>query len=174
MSLPVCIISCAASVPFFFRFGIGVQSFYRAGFIFVLVHASAQDVRTITVRRSDLLAGLVWWLLWKAYPGSSFPDRVMDGIIGGVAISGLLEAVADIFQKMTGKCGIGNADVTMFFITGLYLGFRLNVLNLILASVAGIAAAFIAGFREKKARNDLIPFIPEIALSTYALMLFCL
>lgn len=85
-------------------------------------------------------------------------------------LSGTLVGAAMLLYALCTKESIGYGDGCLFVITGLFLGFRKNLLLLLLAAVmTGITGAFLMVMR-KKGRKDRIPFIPFV-LASFVLLL---
>ena len=87
----------------------------------------------------------------------------------GFLFGGLLLLIA----AMVSNNGIGGGDIKLLFVTGLYLGFAVNLLNLVISCFFGLAlAAATAKARTDREDPAAIPFGPAIAAST-ALCLIC-
>ena len=61
-------------------------------------------------------------------------------------------------------CTMGGGDIKLFFVTGMYLGWEVNLLNLIISCVIGILFGLLTG-------KSKIPFGPAIGISTCFCML---
>lgn len=73
-----------------------------------------------------------------------------DAALGGFAVGGGLLAVVLLYEKLRGVEAMGGGDVKLVFLTGLYLGWKRNLLCLLLACVIGIVFGLIAQLRRAK------------------------
>ena len=81
-------------------------------------------------------------------------------LLGGLALGGGLLVLSLIFDKVTGKEGLGGGDIKLFFMAGLYLGPAVGLFSLIIACFTGIL--FVILLHQEK-----IPFGPAISLASF-------
>ena len=77
------------------------------------------------------------------------PPGWMSSLIGIASGGGVLFAVAEAYHRVRGQEGLGMGDVKMLAMVGAFLGWRLTLLTLVLASFAGsiVGVALLASGR---------------------------
>jgi leader peptidase (prepilin peptidase)/N-methyltransferase len=77
------------------------------------------------------------------------PPGWLDSLIGLMAGGGVLFAIAEIYLRLRGIEGLGMGDVKMLAMIGAFLGWKLMLVTLVLASFSGslIGLAIIASGR---------------------------
>ena len=99
----------------------------------------------------------------------SFAAAALGGLTrdlgGALLLGGGLLILSLVFDKITGKEGLGGGDIKLFFVTGLYLGALRGLLCLIVSCLVGLA---FAGFR----KNRKIPFGPAISIGIVLTLFF--
>lgn len=76
---------------------------------------------------------------------------------GAVLLGGGLFIISLIFDRVTGKEGLGGGDIKLFFAAGLYLGALRGLLCVIVSCLIGLLFALTR-------RNQKIPFGPAISI----------
>lgn len=76
-----------------------------------------------------------------------------DRLIGGVAGFAALALVALLYRRLRGIEGLGAGDPKLFGAIGLWVGWQALALILLIASLAGLAAALASG----KRRHEMMP-----------------
>ncbi|MBR3365046.1 MAG: prepilin peptidase, partial [Solobacterium sp.] len=82
-----------------------------------------------------------------------------DGLIGGFAIGGGMLILSLIFDRIIKKDSLGGGDIKLYFMTGLFLGWKAGFFNLILSCLVGLI--FVLLLKKSK-----IPFGPSISIAT--------
>jgi len=156
----------------FVRYGLTVLTLRYMVLSCILLGLSLTDLDTFEIPNRFILAGIVLWVVTLPFAGasggkmgSSIIGQLKDGLLGGFLIAGALLLLSLIFDKVTGKEGLGGGDIKLFFMTGLFTGPWVGLFNLILSCIAGLI--FSAIRRQKK-----IPFGPAISIATYFSLLF--
>ena len=88
--------------------------------------------------------------------------RGLDGLIGGVTVAGGLLLLSLYMDKRMKRETLGGGDIKLLFLTGLFFGWKGNLLCLVLACVVGIVWG-LAG----KRRGEAIPWGPSIAVGAW-------
>lgn len=96
----------------------------------------------------------------------------LDGFLGLVVGGGTLLTVSLFSLIFLKKEGMGGGDIKLMGMIGLFLGWRLTLLSLILTIyIGGIVGGILLIFRIKKVGEN-IPFGPFIAIGSEIAMLF--
>lgn len=90
---------------------------------------------------------------------------VTNGLAGGAGTAFLLLALSLALDALTGAPNLGGGDLKLFFVTGLFLGFAGNLLNL-------FAACLFALVLRPASSDGTFPFAPAIAAATWFTLLF--
>ncbi len=92
-------------------------------------------------------------------------SALLHSLGGGILIGGGLLLLSVVFDKITGKEGLGGGDIKLFFAAGVYLGALGGLLCVIVSCFVGL---IFAGFR----KNQKIPFGPAISIGIVLTMFF--
>lgn len=93
-----------------------------------------------------------------------------DSLLGALAVGGGLLLFVLLYEKLRKKEAMGGGDLKMLFVTGLYLGWKGNLLCLLLACLLGIF--FALADRQCREGRRLIPWGPAIAAAAILCLLF--
>lgn len=156
----------AVFVSLVFRYEVSWQFLRCVVLACILLTLALVDLEIYEIPDRFLLAGILWWAVTlPCFGKENIMGRIGKGILGGFVISGALLLLTLVFDKVTGKEGLGGGDIKLFFVTGLYLGLAGNLLNLLVSCVTGLLFVVVW-------KRDKIPFGPAIALSTWFCLLF--
>ena len=156
-------IALAAAMGFR-RMGFTAQYVRFLGFSCILAAEALADFDSLEIPDRFQAAGLVWWLLFGFCAREGWKAYVLRSLAGGLPTAAGLLGLTAIADRVAGQETMGGGDIKLFFVTGMYLGFAQNLLNLIVSCLLGIL--FAAAVKKKR-----IPFGPSIAASTVFVML---
>lgn len=183
------------SLCLLFRFDVSVPYVFVLGFAFLLLAVGLVDLESYEIPDRFLAAAFLWWCLFLPAHRADLAAYLLDGAAGGFFIGGGLFAVSLVFDRILGRDSLGGGDIKLFFVTGLYLGLAVNLLNLIISCILGLVLAGVLAAserrKEKKQTGKMakeetegtaadrgngsepgqIPFGPAIALSTLVCLL---
>lgn len=151
----------------FHRYGVSWQGFYVGALGFVLVTLSLIDLefRIIPDEFSlggtlvGILAIALCWALgeeWFVSEGDAFLGLVLGG--GGLWLTAVL------FEKITGKEGLGFGDVKLMMLFGIHAGVFGVLWTIFLGSLFGVIGWLCLKIFSKVERNTQIPFGPYLSL----------
>lgn len=89
--------------------------------------------------------------------------RALDGAIGGLAVAGCVLLLVLGMEKLLGREAMGGGDIKLLFLTGLFLGWKRNLLCLV-ACFIGIVWGLL---QKKRGGGEAIPWGPSIALGAW-------
>lgn len=93
---------------------------------------------------------------------------MVDRLIGGAAGFGTLWLVATGYRLLRGREGLGGGDPKLFGAIGLWLGWRMLPVVLLLAALAGLGAVVFARATGREVRSDTrVPFGACLAVAAY-------
>ncbi len=140
------------------RFGWNWTTLKVLGFAGILMAVALVDIKTYTIADGLVAAGIVWWLAMVPLTLGTAWQTVLADIGGAFVLAAVLWLVAWLFERRTGRRGLGDGDIKLCLMAGLYVG--VWALSLFLLLACGFGLIFAAATRQKK-----IPFGPAIALS---------
>jgi leader peptidase (prepilin peptidase)/N-methyltransferase len=98
--------------------------------------------------------------------------KPVQALIGAAVGGGFLLLVYGLYYLVRRKEGLGLGDVTMMLMIGAFLGWRLVLLTLILASLVGALVGVAFMLLKKKSLQYALPFGTFLAPAAYAAMLW--
>lgn len=160
------------SVALFIRYGLTNQYllyFLYLLFTSVLVTISFIDLHHKIIPDVLSLSGIVVGLAVSFMPGTI---SWLDSLIGIIAGGGSLFLVAFVYERITGREGMGGGDIKLLAMIGAWLGWRQLYLVVLISSlvgaIVGIAFLLMAG----KGFRVRIPFGPFLSLGAMVCLFF--
>lgn len=150
------------------KFDISLQALEYMIFVCLLMACSFADLEGRIIPDRFIISGLLVRAAFFVILND--PAKVaLDDLIGGAGIAGLLLVVVLVFEKIKGIEAMGGGDIKLIFMTGIFLGWKANLLCLFIACIIGI----ISGLVLKSGDGDkTFPWGPSIALAAVICMLF--
>jgi leader peptidase (prepilin peptidase)/N-methyltransferase len=151
------------------HWGFNTPGFCWAGFATVLLALSVIDWQT-TLLPDDLTQTLVWGGLvasvlgWLDLPLS---QSVWGAVVGYVS----LWSVATVFERITGKQGMGAGDFKLLAGLGAWLGPMALLPVVMAASLSGAVVGLALKFSQRLRDDGYVPFGPFLAASGFAVAL---
>jgi len=156
-------------VMLFTRFGFEWRTVIYFILASILIIASFIDFEHRIIPNGLIIAGIAVVL-----PANILGINITfhDGIYGFIAGAGILGVIALISLFVLKKEGMGGGDIKLMAMTGLFIGWKLTLLSLMLAiyTAAFVILLFIA-FKALK-RGDHIPFGPFLSIGIITALLF--
>lgn len=156
------------------RYGVSVSLALGLLLSCMLLPAALCDLETFEIPDRFAVIGAAGWALLLPLAAGGWRHALVQGL-GGAALAAGVWAVAKAMEKRLGAAAMGGADIQLYALAGLYLGPALNLFNIALSCVVGLAlsgAARRAGAQARAAQGNedipaaAFPFGPAIALST--------
>ncbi|MBF0162791.1 MAG: prepilin peptidase [Magnetococcales bacterium] len=114
------------------------------------------------------LPGIVLGLLVAALPISEPPLATLEAALWGAGLGGGgLWLFAYLFEKITGKVGMGMGDIKLLAMIGAWLGWQSLPLTLFLAGLLGSVVGIIWMVVAHRDRSQQIPFGPYLVLGAW-------
>jgi leader peptidase (prepilin peptidase)/N-methyltransferase len=86
------------------------------------------------------------------------PPGLRDAIIGSILGGGILFLIAEVYFRLRNEEGMGMGDVKMLAMIGAFLGWKLTILTLILASLGGSLVGVLLLVTQRGNLKAAIPF----------------
>ena len=147
--------------PQFFLYFVFSASLVAIAFI-DLHHKVIPDILSLSL----LILGFITSLF--RLNGLSWLDSLI-GILGG---GGFFYIVAVLFEKLTGREGMGGGDIKMLAMIGAWAGWRPLPSIILLSSLGGILIGGVSLFLARKEIRSKIPFGPFLSLGTLLWLFF--
>ena len=154
-------VSGAVFVTLLLRYDISLQTLEGWLLACVLLACAFADLEGYIIPDRFIAAGVVLFAVTLLIEPEPF-RRLADGLLGGVGVGGGLLLLSLYMDKRLKRETLGGGDIKLLFLTGLFFGWKGNLLCLTLACVAGIVWG-LAG----KRRGEAIPWGPSIAVGAW-------
>jgi leader peptidase (prepilin peptidase) / N-methyltransferase len=110
------------------------------------------------------LPGIVAGLLLSEVAGPGWKDSVIGILAGG----GVLWAIAEVYYRVRKQEGLGMGDVKMLAMIGAFLGWKLMLLTLVLASFSGTIVGVGVLIAKRESLKYALPFGTFLAAGAIA------
>lgn len=131
------VISAVVFVTILLQFNISLQALKFMVFASVMLASSFADLEGYIIPDRFILTGLFARIVFLFFEEDPRAEG-LDSLIGGLAVAAAVLAVVLIFEKIRGIEAMGGGDIKLLFVTGLYLGWKGNILCLFAACIIGI------------------------------------
>jgi len=153
----------------FFRFGIGPLFFIYAALTAGLIVTTFVDFDFRIIPDEISLGGIVVGLIVSAvYPqlhqAASLPAGVLRSLLGILVGGGILWVLGIVGDFLFKKESMGGGDIKLLAMIGAFLGWKVALLALPLASVMGAVVGVIAKIRTKESEIAFGPYLAIGAL----------
>jgi leader peptidase (prepilin peptidase)/N-methyltransferase len=160
-----------------FHFGLTPLAFYYFVLITTLIIISKIDIDHQIIPDSISLGGLIIGLalaLIFQLTGVEWQVTFLDALIGAAVGSGFLWIIAWIYEKLTGKEGLGFGDVKLMAMFGSLGGMEATFFSIFIGSLVGTFAGVFMIVFFKKGRRTPIPFGPFLCFGFIVYLLHTL
>jgi len=96
----------------------------------------------------------------------------LDSLIGIIAGGGVLYLVAVIFERMTGKVGMGGGDIKLLAMIGAWMGWPALPFVVLISSLTGVVIGSLSLLLSRQGLRTRIPFGPFLAIGALAYLFF--
>lgn len=155
------LISGAVFVTLLLQYDISLQTLEAWLLACVLLACAFADLEGYIIPDRFIAAGAVLFAVTLLIEPEPF-RRLADGLLGGVGVGGGLLLLSLYMDKRLKRETLGGGDIKLLFLTGLFFGWKGNLLCLTLACAAGIVWGLAAG-----RRGEAIPWGPSIAIGAW-------
>ena len=152
-------------VSLLLRYDISLRTLEAWAVACLLLACAFADLEGYIIPDRFLAAGLVLFIASLFFAPAPL-GRLADGLLGGLGVALGLLAVVTVLEKRMGREAMGGGDLKLLFVTGLFFGWKGNLLCLILACIFGIVFGLLAAGRGGE-KGAPIPWGPSIALGAW-------
>jgi leader peptidase (prepilin peptidase)/N-methyltransferase len=145
-------------------YGPGVLLASRLIFGCALIVLFAIDLEHHLLPNIITLPGIVVGLIFSFFTEPGWMASVVGAVLGG----GALFAIAEAYYRVRHEEGLGMGDVKMLAMVGAFLGWKLTLLTLMLASLSGTVIGLLLIATGRGGMKYALPFGTFIALGAAA------
>ena len=162
------LVTAAVFVMVYERIGLTALLPVRIAFACVLIVLFAIDLE------HQLLPNIITLPALGAGLVASFvlPPGIRDAVLGALVGGGILFLIAEVYFRLRKEEGMGMGDVKMLAMIGAFLGWKLTMLTLILASVGGSLGGVLILISQRGNLKAPIPFGTFLAAGALAASLY--
>ena len=154
-------------VSLLLRYDVNLEALMFVILLSLLFAASLVDLEIQELPDGFLLAGaLAWFPL--AYIQGGF-TQIFQGLLGAALLFVPMLLVVLLFDRLSGKESMGGGDLKLIALLGLYFGWKLGWLLIIVSCIFGLILAALLG--RIKSRTA-IPFGPALSAAAWFTALF--
>ena len=166
------LIAAAVYGSCFLRFGFSLQCLYLLILSSLMLIIAFTDLEGYIIPDRFILAGIVVVFL-SLFLAADFTSALIKALLGAFPLALALLLVVVAVEKILNREAMGGGDIKLLFLTGLSLGWQLNLLCLFFACIFGIIFGVLAQRGKKEGEpSRLFPWGPAIALSWWCTILF--
>ncbi len=162
------IISAVMFAAVLLKFDISLQALEYVIFACLLMVCSFADLEGRIIPDRFIVAGIVVRTAFFVILNDPI-KAAADDLAGGFGIAGLLLIIVLAFEKLRGIEAMGGGDIKLIFMTGIFLGWKINLLCLFIACTTGIVTGLVFKTDDE---DRTFPWGPSIALAAAICMLF--
>jgi leader peptidase (prepilin peptidase) / N-methyltransferase len=145
-------------------YGPGVLLASRLAFGCALIALFAIDLEHHLLPNAITLPGLIAGFVFSLFTEPGW----LASLIGIVAGGGALFAVAEVYYRVRREEGLGMGDVKMLAMIGAFLGWKLALVTLMMASMAGSVVGLLLIVSRRGTMKYALPFGSFLALGAAA------
>lgn len=151
-----------------YQFGFSLETVIQLVFITIMILATASDMKEMIVPDRFVLVGIISVLILRIISG----DMLINYLISSVVAFALL-----LLILLASGGRMGGADVKLYALIGLAIGWQDAIGSLFYASMAALVFYIVISLKnkgklDKKQEIPFVPFITIGVLCTYFLTLF--
>jgi leader peptidase (prepilin peptidase)/N-methyltransferase len=160
------IVTAITFLMMFARFGLqpllAVRLVFGCAMIVLLVIDLEHRILPNVITLPGIIVGITASFLLPPPPGW------LDSLIGAVAGAGVLYAIGELYLRVRHEEGLGMGDVKMLGMIGAFLGWKLMLVTMVIASLLGsiVGVAVIAA--RKGGMKSALPFGTFLAIGALA------
>ncbi len=164
------VLTGSLSIALFIRYGLSYQYFLFLLFVALLIVISVIDLHHKIIPDILSLPGIVLGLAISFIPGNN--PSWLNSLIGMVAGGGVLFLVAVVYERLTGREGMGGGDIKLLAMIGAWMGWQSLHLVVLLSSFIGAVIGITFLLLSGKGLRFKIPFGPFLSLGALLVLFF--
>ncbi|MDP6821568.1 MAG: prepilin peptidase [Candidatus Marinimicrobia bacterium] len=156
------LLTALLTIAVVWKFDFTILTIFYLSLVYILITISFIDLEHMIIPDGLVLAGallglmaLIFNILPISWPDSAYGALLYGGVMAGVGYVGKLVYKMD---------ALGGGDVKLAGVLGLYLGWKMSMISLLLAFLVAALFVVVGLAVGRLSRKQLIPFGPFLAL----------
>ena len=166
MELIVGLLSAALFIPL----GPSLQYLFLFLFTAALVAIAFIDLDHKIIPDVISLPGILAGVAFSFFPSAGISP--LDAVIGAVGGGAFLFLVGMVFEKVTGREGMGGGDVKLLAMIGAWMGWKALPFIILISSFTGAVIGGLSLVASRQGMRSRIPFGPFLALGALLFLFF--
>ena len=158
------------SVALFVQFGLRPKTIFLFLFTAALLAIAFIDLQHKIIPDVISLPGILIGLAFSFFPSAAISP--LDALIGVVGGGGFLLLVGTVFEKLTGREGMGGGDVKLLAMIGAWMGWKALPFIILISSLTGAVIGGVSLVVTRQGVRSRIPFGPFLALGALVFLFF--
>jgi len=158
------------SAVLFIQFGPSLKYLFLLFFTGALIAIAFIDLEHKIIPDVISLPGIGVGLIFSFFPSAGISP--VDALIGAVGGGSFLLLVGVVFEKWTGREGMGGGDIKLLAMIGAWMGWKALPFIVLLSSLTGAVIGVVSLLIAKQGMRSRIPFGPFLALGALGFLFF--
>ena len=158
------------SLALFIEFGLSVKTIFLFLFTAALIVIAFIDLQHKIIPDVISLPGILVGVAFSFLPHAGVSP--VDALIGVVGGGGFLFLVGMVFEKVTGREGMGGGDVKLLAMIGAWMGWKALPFIILISSLSGAVLGGLSLAVSRQGMRSRIPFGPFLALGALLFLFF--
>jgi leader peptidase (prepilin peptidase)/N-methyltransferase len=158
------------SVTLFIQFGLSPKTIFLFLFTAALIAIAFIDLQHKIIPDVISLPGILIGLAFSFFPSAGISP--LDALIGVLGGGGFLFLVGMVFEKLTGREGMGGGDVKLLAMIGAWMGWKALPFIILISSLTGAVIGGVSLVIARQGVSSRIPFGPFLALGALGFLFF--
>jgi leader peptidase (prepilin peptidase)/N-methyltransferase len=144
------------------KFDFTILTIFYLSLIYILITISFIDLEHMIIPDGLVLAAALLGLMALIF--NILPISWMESVYGALLYGGVLAGVGYMGKRVYKMDALGGGDVKLAGVLGLYLGWEMSMISLLLAFLVAALFVVVGLSVGRLSRKQLIPFGPFLAL----------
>jgi leader peptidase (prepilin peptidase)/N-methyltransferase len=158
------------SAALFIPLGPSLQYLFLFLFTAALVAIAFIDLDHKIIPDVISLPGILVGVAFSFFPSAGISP--LDAVIGAVGGGAFLLLVGTVFEKVTGREGMGGGDVKLLAMIGAWMGWKALPFIILISSFTGAVIGGLSLVANRQGMRSRIPFGPFLALGALLFLFF--
>ena len=158
------------SAALFIPLGPSLQYLFLFLFTAALVAIAFIDLDHKIIPDVISLPGILVGVAFSFFPSAGISP--LDAVIGAVGGGAFLLLVGTVFEKVTGREGMGGGDVKLLAMIGAWMGWKALPFIILISSFTGAVIGGLSLVASRQGMRSRIPFGPFLALGALLFLFF--
>jgi leader peptidase (prepilin peptidase) / N-methyltransferase len=144
------------------KFGFGLEMLVYSVLTSILIIEAFMDLETMLIADDLLIFGIIVGLAYSLYNGS-----FAQSLLGATSAFLFMFLLGEAFKRALNKEALGDGDIKMVIMMGVFLGIDKTFIAIFLGSIVGAMLSILLVLLRKLKKEAYIPFAPFLALGAF-------